>query len=126
MSASADISSLLAGLGEAERRAVAAAVKAIDVFGEHVIGDSQQLTPVDTGFLAASGTTTPAELKGSSIEKEIGHNAEYAAAVHERLDQQHKQGQAKFLSTAIATNAKKFEAFVGGRVAAAVEGGGPA
>ena len=112
MSASADISSFLAGLGEARQRAEAAAVRAVDQFGEHVIGDSQQLCPKKTGALAASGTTEPAELVGGKVTKRIGHTVDYAAAVHERLDLHHDQGQAKFLETAVRRNAPKLAGFV--------------
>lgn len=124
MSASADISGFLSGLGEAQRVAVKAVVAAVDVFGEHVIGDSQQLTPVDTGFLAASHTTEPAKLEGDGVSKLLGANADYAAAVHERLDQKHTQGGAKYLTNALKANEGKFGPFVGGRVAAALGGGG--
>lgn len=123
MSASANIAKFLAGLKKSRERAVNAARRAVDLFGEHVIGDSQQLTPIDTGALAASATTLPAEVEGEAITKVIGHNTHYAAAVHERLDQRHKQGQAKFLATAIEKNRKKFEPFVAGRVKKAMEGG---
>jgi hypothetical protein len=116
MSASADISKLLKGLREAKARGVAAAVRGLDVFGEHVIGDSQQLCPVDTGALKASGTTLPAEANGTKLSKTIGHNVNYAAAVHERLDQHHDQGQAKFLETAIRNNAPKMKDFIAAEV----------
>jgi hypothetical protein len=62
-----------------------------------------------------------AMLRGRSIEKTVGFNTNYAAAVHERLDQQHEQGQAKYLETAMRNNAAKFESFVGGRVAAGMK-----
>lgn len=42
-----------------------------------------------------------ASLGGGTIEMLIGFNADYAAAVHERLDLHHDQGQAKFLEAAI-------------------------
>ena len=116
MSATTDISQLLAGLGVALERALAAAVRGLDVAGEHVIGDSAQLAPKLTTFLAASGTTLPAEVKGGSIEKTIGHNADYAAAVHERLDVHHDNGQAKFLETAVRNNAPKVGGFIADEV----------
>ena len=116
MSASADISKFLAGLGEAQRRVEAAALQAVDQFGEHVIGDAQQLTPVKTGALKASGTTEPAVREGGKITKRIGFNTDYAAAVHERLDLHHAQGQAKYLETAVRNNAAKMAPFVAERV----------
>jgi hypothetical protein len=113
-----DASKLMAGLGEAKRRKMEAARRAVDQFGEHVIGDAQQLTPVKTGALKASGTTEPAVESGDSISKAIGFNTDYAAAVHERLESKHDQGEAKFLEKAMNGNAGKFGPFVAAAVAA--------
>lgn len=121
MSASSDMSGMLAGLGAARQRGLAAAVRGLDAAGEHVIGDSQQLAPVATGALKASGTTLPAEAKGGSIEKLIGHNVGYAAAVHERLDQKHTQGQAKYLETAVRNNTSKIAELVADAVQLALD-----
>jgi hypothetical protein len=96
MSASANVANILKGFGAAKERALAAAKLGMDRFGEQVIGDSQQLCPIDTGALKASGTTLPAEVKNGTIEKVIGHNTNYAAAVHER-----KSGKAASLEGAI-------------------------
>ena len=112
MSASTDISKFLAGLGEAKQRGIAAARRSVDRFAKRVIGDAQQLTPVDTGALAASGTTEPAKMSGGKITATIGFNTEYAAAVHERLDLNHVQGQAKYLETAVRNNTPKMAEFV--------------
>jgi hypothetical protein len=117
---SADISKFLKGLQKAKAAKRRAVRRAVDVFGEHVIGDAQQLVPVYTGFLAASGTTLPAGETGRDrIEKVIGFNAGYAAAVHEVLTAHHEQGQAKFLETAVRENRPKFAPFVAARVKAA-------
>lgn len=116
MSASADISGMLRGLRQARARGVAVAKRALDVAGEQVIGDAQQLTPVDTGALAGSATTLPAEEKAGSIEKTIGFATDYAAAVHERLDQHHEVGQAKYLETAMRNDAEKVAAYVAERI----------
>lgn len=120
--ASADVSSLLAGLKAAEDRTVKAALAAVDKFGLQVLGDAQQLCPVKTGALKASATEEPAELHGSNVTKRIGFNTDYAAAVHERLDLAHTQGQAKFLETAIRNNAPKLAPFVAAAVKKATGG----
>lgn len=124
MSASADISRLLRGAGQAKARAIAAARRALDVFGEMVVGNAQQLTPVDTGALQASGTTLPAEEKGQKLTKVVGFNTNYAAAVHERLELYHEHGQAKFLETAVRELRPRFQPFIAAKVRAALEGGG--
>ncbi|MGB7157118.1 MAG: hypothetical protein WBD40_03565 [Tepidisphaeraceae bacterium] len=112
MSASTDISSFLKGLGEARARGIAAARRSVSRFAQHVIGDAQELAPVDTGALKASGTALPAEAKGTEISAQIGFNTNYAAAVHERLDVNHDQGEAKFLETAMRKNTPKMAEFV--------------
>src|SRR4051812_9555758 len=100
-----DVSKFIKGMQEKRQRVIAAAVTGVDVFGEHVIGDAQQITPVKTGALQASGTTEEAKVDGTSVSKTIGFNTHYAAAVHERLDSKHAVGQAKFLETSMTNNA---------------------
>lgn len=119
-----DISKLLAGLAGYGRAALDAAVQATDVFGEQVIGDAQELTPVKTGFLQGSGTTEPAELDGTKVTKRIGFNASYAAAVHEVPPDRahHEVGQWKYLETAVRNDAPKFAPFVAAQVKGATGG----
>lgn len=108
-----DVREFLNGLNsEARKRAEAAGVRAVNRFGEHVIGQAQVLTPVKTGALNQSATTQPARLTRSDISKVVGFNTDYAAAVHERLDLHHDQGQAKFLETAMRKEARKLLPFV--------------
>ena len=109
---SADVSKFLADMAAIRERQIAAAVRGLDRFGEYVIGQSQRLTPVKHGDLKASGTTLPAEARGAKITKVIGHNEDYAAAVHERMDARHKSGQAKYLETAMRESQEKFEPFM--------------
>jgi hypothetical protein len=112
VSTSADISKMLRGLGQARERARAAGLRAMDIAGEKVLGDAQQLCPVDTGFLQSSATSEPAVERGNKITKQVGFNADYAAAVHENLTAHHEVGQAKFLETAIKQNARKLREYV--------------
>lgn len=122
----ADVSRMLLGLRRRRERGVAAAVKAVDQFGEHVLGQAQSLTPIETGKLKDSAAADPAELKGNRITKTIGFNTDYAAAVHERLDLDHSknknpEGQAKFLEVPMKRAAPRLAEFVGERVRKAVE-----
>lgn len=117
MSATADISKVISGLNAAKARKRAAAAKALGKFANHVIGDSQQLTPVDTGALQASGTVGDVEEKGEKLQVVIGHNTNYAAPVHERTQVPHEIGQAKFLATAVKNNAAKMGPYIAGEVA---------
>jgi hypothetical protein len=112
MSASADVSQVIAKLEEHQKLVREAALLAVDQFAEMVLTQAAILCPVDTGFLAASGTAERAELNGHVVSVLLGFNASYAAAVHERLDVHHEQGQAKFLETAIRNMAPKFGPYV--------------
>ncbi len=113
---SLDLSGFLKGMDEGRKLQLAAAQRAVDVFAEHVIGDAQQLAPVDTGALQASGTTLPIESEGDSIVKEIGFNTDYAAAVHENMVAHHDIGQPKYLTTALDQNASKLGPFIAAKV----------
>lgn len=65
-------------------------------------------------------------VKASGMRKTIGHNTDYAAAVHENLSAEHAVGQAKFLETAMRKNQAKLAPFIAARVKRAVEAGGNA
>jgi hypothetical protein len=123
MSATSDISQLLAGLGAFKDKGIKAAVQGLNNWGEKALANAQEICPVETGALQASGTATPAELKGDVIEKTIGFNTDYAAARHERPPEhdagtrQNPRGQWKFLETAINEMPP-----LGGYIAKQVEG----
>lgn len=122
MSASVDIQPFLRGLQQAGEKQLAAASAALLEFAAHVAGDSAQLSPVDTGFLQNSATWGDVVVAGDAIYVEVGHNASYAAAVHERLDVHHDIGQAKYLETALRNNAPKLGPFVAAKVKGAAGG----
>jgi hypothetical protein len=95
-----------------EAKAVPAALKAATQFGAVVIGQAENLCPVLTGFLKASGTWEPATQTADTITCVIGFNCKYAAAVHERLELHHPQGQAKFLEAAMQAQTANFGPYV--------------
>ncbi len=107
----ADVNKFMQSLSIAGDRQIAAARQALDEFGEHVLGDAQQLAPVGGGLyspndpapgtLKASAFTLPAEVSNGKIKKESGFNTVYAEVQHERIDFRHDQGEAKFLENAI-------------------------
>lgn len=66
--------------------------------GHALISAAQGRVPIDSGDLKGSGKVVD---HGKPLSVEIGFNEEYAAAVHERLDVTHEQGQAKYLEAAI-------------------------
>lgn len=107
-----DASNFIKGLQKLEPAIAAAARRGADIAGEHVLGDAQELAPVDTGDLKASGMTLPATIQGTEIRKVIGFTMGYAAAVHENLTAHHKSGQAKYLETAMNRSAVKVRDFI--------------
>ncbi len=80
-----------------ERSAVEAGRMVREV-GHALISAAAGYAPIDTGFLKASGLLVEG---AHPLAVEIGFNASYAAAVHERLDLNHAQGQAKYFERAI-------------------------
>jgi len=116
-SAEFDASEFVAGLRRGGEVVISAAAKATDVFAEQVIGDAQQITPVDKGTLQASGTTgEPTTFDWQNIQKTVAFNTNYAAAVHEILTAHHEVGQAKFLEVTLRQSAPKYGPFVAGKV----------
>lgn len=61
-----------------------------------LLGKSQELVPVDTGDLKASGKVVTTG-QGHNRQYEIRYDEEYAVFVHEDLTKHHDHGQAKFL-----------------------------
>ena len=122
MSATSDISQLLAGLGAFKDKGVKAAEGALDRWSEKALANAQEICPIETGALIRSATATPAVNSGDTISKTIGFNTNYAAARHERPpehdagNRQNPRGQWKFLETAV-----KAMPPLGGYVAKAVE-----
>jgi hypothetical protein len=133
VSESVDISKFSGALARMRPRVLAATVRAVNAAGEHVIGDAQTLTPVSPtnskekgytghpGFLRDSATTLPAEVIGNQVSKVIGYGAWYAIFVHEVLTNKHKNGQAKFLETALRRNAAKVRSFIADEVGKAMK-----
>lgn len=67
--------------------------------GQAILSAAQKRTPVKWSTLQNSGLSDPKD--AGPLKYEIGFNTEYAAAVHERLELRHTQGQAKYLEAAI-------------------------
>jgi hypothetical protein len=119
----------LSGLATAQKEVIDAAVHAVDLYGEQLIGNAQEYAPIETGALQASGTATDAKVEGDEIAKVVGFNVDYAAARHERPPEKdappkiNPKGQWKFLQRAMSELAPKFEPFVGEAVKGVTGGG---
>jgi hypothetical protein len=68
-----------------------------------------ELTPKDRGHLRASAEVT---VDPATLEAAISYNTPYAVYVHERLELNHKVGEAKFLEKAIAAKAEEMRAIL--------------
>lgn len=75
-------------------------------------------TPVDTGFLRASGRKTLKGYSDSGALGEVSYHAPYATYVHEILTNYHPVGEAKYLENAISFMAPLFIKLLHSRVAA--------
>lgn len=95
---SIDASYLKAGLQRAATQGLAATQQEHHQQAEQMLEQARGLCPVDTGNLASSG-----RLETTAEGYEIVFDAPYAAAVHERLDVSHADGQAKFLEQPVVT-----------------------
>lgn len=106
----------LDGLKERQR---AAALGAIRVWANHVLGEAQRLAPVEEGSLRAAGEMEVFETDaGASIV--ISFSTAYAARQHEELSYRHpKGGQAKYLETPFKANVNRLEPLVSAAVRAA-------
>lgn len=118
-----DFKDFFAAAGAQGRAQLTSVLKAgVDELAEGTIQRAQRLCPIDTGFLAASAAVRPAEVRGDEVVCELGFNAAYAAAVHERLDLRHAIGQAKFLEAALSDTGAKMGPFMAERAATVLQG----
>jgi hypothetical protein len=93
-----DLKSLGRGLDHLQQKLDDAAKRALADTAVKVLLDSQELVPVDTGALKASGAISEVKETNDGYEVVISYNTDYAARVHEDLDANHPHGgQAKYL-----------------------------
>ncbi|GAA2037359.1 hypothetical protein GCM10009740_31440 [Terrabacter terrae] len=92
-----DLSGLSASVAAVTPEAVARA-------GEHIRGVSVSRTPVDTGRLSGSAAVHLDHQDGDATAS-ITYDGPYARYQHERLDLRHETGQAKFLESALLSEA---------------------
>jgi hypothetical protein len=118
-----DFSKFDAGVRAGMAKTLASAAKATNAFGEQLIGNAQELAPVESGALQASGNAKETAIVASGkIEKTVGFNTAYAAARHERPPEedtgvrQNPRGQWKFLETAMREMVPKFGPFIAKQV----------
>lgn len=80
-----------------EQAVAAAAARATQRIGEHVMDGALDVLPTDDGTLARSGTVTT-ERAATSSTTAVAFDTDYAVRQHEDLDLQHERGEtAKYL-----------------------------
>ena len=100
---------------DAKRLTRRGGVRGLNVAAEALLGQSQALTPVDTGDLRRSGTVFPASVQDPTAV--VAFRVPYAAFVHEGVDLRFRtvknpRAQAKFLEQPLRQNAAKLAALV--------------
>src|SRR5688500_18662562 len=75
------------------------ATEGVEAEGRAIFERSQELVPVDTGALKASGRVT-VERAGDRTIASVSYTAGHAVPIHERLDLAHRVGGPKYLEQA--------------------------
>lgn len=94
---------VLANLNKAIKEIKGRNLHGMTVAANLIKTESEKLTPVATGNLKGSHYLEDNANPDDPIV-EVGVTAEYGVYVHENLEAQHTNGQAKFLETAIKEN----------------------
>ena len=98
-------------LGLLEEEVDKAALKGVKKLAEVILGESQQLVPVDTGLLKDSGLVST-DKKNQIVT--IAYNTPYARKQHEDMTLNHpKGGQAKYLERPFNEKSGELETYVG-------------
>jgi hypothetical protein len=98
-----NIDALAVKIGEGARRGLIMA-------GEHALGVSNQIVPLEEGDLARSGSVTQDD---ASVKTAVSYDTDYAVKQHEDESLHHDAGrQAKFLETAMTSQRETMLAIV--------------
>jgi len=91
--------------------------KALFAEAQVIMAEAVQQTPVETGRLRASAYVKPPEDEHGKVKVALGFGAEYALAVHERVEVHHAEGTgSKFLSRPVDAHRESFAHDVAERV----------
>jgi len=97
----------------------AAAARGLLMGAEHVLGISNDRTPIDEGALVRSGTASVDE---ALLKSAIAYDTPYAPVQHERLDFRHAPGRrAKFLESALNDSRQEVRDIVAAQLRRALE-----
>ncbi len=112
---------LLANLDRLPGIAQRAALEAVTLGAEHILGESTKLVPIEEGTLSSSGKTS-AEMQGGTAVAAISYDTPYAVRQHEEMDYRHDPGrQAKYLEGPLGSEAKTVAKIMSTSVRAALQ-----
>ena len=113
-----------------QKKAIAAAERALYDEGQEIMAASIPMVPVDTGALQQSNFIEQPTTSKDEVRVRIGYggqadrknpktgvmSSEYAVIVHENLASHHNNGSAKFLETPVNEASRSMETRVGSRI----------
>ncbi len=114
---------VLANLRSLARRYPEAGGEALYEEGLRVDADMVPRIPVDSGRTRDSHYVTEPQRLGSETSVEIGVATDYAPELHERTEDQHPVGEAKFLEHAFAATSAGMASRMAARIRELVESG---
>lgn len=101
--------------GEEIKKAVrAAAIRGVAAAGEHLLGESRQLVPLEEGVLERSGTVVVDEEK---LRATVVYDTPYSVRQHEEMSYRHAPGrQAKYLEQPMNTERDTMQALIAAQI----------
>lgn len=111
---------LLANLDRLPGVAQRAALEAVTLGAEHILGESTKLVPIEEGTLSSSGKTS-AEMQGGTAVAAISYDTPYAVRQHEDMSYRHDPGRtAKYLEGPLMAEAQTVAKIVGEHLGKAI------
>lgn len=96
-----------------------AAIKGLNLAGEHLLGESQNLVPLEEGTLERSGTVVVDE---DALSATVVYDTRYAVRQHEDMTYQHAPGRsAKYLEKPMATERDTMQDLIAAQLRRAVQ-----
>lgn len=94
----------------------AAAVRGVQLGGEHVLSESTKRVPIEEGTLSRSGIATAEARPGEAVGA-VSYDTPYAVRQHEEMDYRHDEGRtAKYLEGPLVEEASTVAAIAAEQV----------
>lgn len=103
-------------LNRAKNEVVSKVEQGVNECEEDLLNLSQNLAPLDEGFLRGSGSVDPARQQGNEVTGKVGYNTEYALRMHEDFYTPQVEGTGrKYLENPTYQNAQKYAEHIGSK-----------